>query len=400
MLINNKYTFLTLMLIFLSVFGMIGFRFLAHLKWLYYLVIIAEIFSSMNKKDYFFKKPLILFLICILVNGIASSIRNDEPILSFLDGESSILIPFCMYFYFMKTKLSIDTLENILIILCFIFCIAYIVQFVSFPKVIFQGAMAEGLDSELRFRLTGQCLGSLSFLLGMNKLLFGIRIKYVGLMVLGLLVTLILGFRSQMVALALSALFMFVRVKGLKIKSYLKYSLVSSVFIISFVQIPIVQNKIEEMFARNETANFDNENYIRLITYDYYVSELNKSPISYIIGLGLPGSNSQYQRDTDRLKHFSGIIWADWGLIGLSWMLGIPGTLIIIYIFLRTFSIKVPKEYYYISFNFLFLILASLFTREIYRVGAFFIHAFLLMLINKISILNNERQDKSIVYKS
>ena len=54
-------------------------------------------------------------------------------------------------------------------VLCFLFCIAYIIQFIVFPKVLFQGAMVDGLDVELRFRLTGQCLGTISFLMGIHR---------------------------------------------------------------------------------------------------------------------------------------------------------------------------------------------------------------------------------------
>ena len=114
-------------------------------------------------------------------------------------------------------------LEFVLTVLCFLFCIAYIIQFVVFPKVLFQGAMVDGLDVELRFRLTGQCLGTISFLMGVNKLFIEYSTKHLGLMLCGLIVTLIVGFRSQMLALVIVTFFMFVRVNGIKLKAYGKY---------------------------------------------------------------------------------------------------------------------------------------------------------------------------------
>lgn len=380
------------MLVFLCFFGLLGFRFLGNLKWLYYVVLILSVIRGKHSKNLLFHRLLLGLLLCLVINGVNSLVQNEETFFSYLDGESSIIIPIFFYYVFMGTHLKIDSLEFILTTLCFLFCGAYIIQYIVFPKVLFQGALADGLNIELRFRLTGQCLGAISFLMGINKLFVKLSNKYLYLSIGGLLVTLMVGFRSQMAALALVTLVMFIRVKGIKITAYLKYIVLGTLFVAAFAQIPVVKSKIQEMVDRNESANFDNQDYIRIVTYDYYTSEMNKRPHSFITGLGLPGSHSKYQIKIDSLKHKNGIVWADWGLVGLSWMLGYPGTLVIIIICIYTMFVKVPKPYYYISFSFLFLLLGSIMTREIFRVGAFFIQAYLLMLLNKVYLIYNEKK--------
>lgn len=392
MILNNKYAFVVLMLIFLCFFGLLGFRSLAYLKWLYYPLLIISVIRFKYRKTLLFDKLLVAFLLCLVINCSNSLIQNDETFISYMDGESCIIFPVFFYYVFMKTRMKIDNLEFVLMVLCFLFCIAYIIQFVVFPKVLFQGAMVDGLDVELRFRLTGQCLGTISFLMGINKLFIEYSLKYLGLVLCGLIVTLIVGFRSQMLALVIVTFFMFVRVNGIKLKAYGKYIILGSLFFAAFLQIPVVKSKIQEMIERNEKANFDNQDYIRIVTYDYYTELIQEHPSAYLMGLGLPGSNSKFQKQIDALKHKNGIVWADWGIIGLSWMLGVPGTLILIVICIYTLFIKVPKQYYYISFSFLFLLLGSIMTREIYRVGAFFVQAYLLMLLNKIYLKYDEKK--------
>lgn len=384
MILNNKYVFTFLMLVLLCFFGLLGFRSLADLKWLFYPVLIVRMVGYKCRKTLLFDKLLLVFLLCLFVNCYNSLVQNEETFLSYLDGECSIIFPVFFYYVFMRTRMRIENLEFVLMILCFAFCFAYLVQFVAYPRVFFQGAMAEGLDIELRFRLTGQCLGAIAFLMGINKIFIEFSTKYLCLAFCGLVVTLIVGFRSQIAALTIVTLIMFIRIKGIKITAYIKYVILGFLFMLVFVQIPIVKNKIQEMVERNENANFDNQDYIRIVTYDYYASEVKKQPYAYWTGLGLPGSHSKYQNKIDTLKHKNGIVWADWGIIGLSWMLGIPGVIIIILICIYTLYIKVPKQFYYISFSFLFLLLGSIMTREIYRVGAFFVQAYLLMLLNKI----------------
>lgn len=381
LLLDKKNGLLFLILIALCCFDMLGVRSLVHLRWIYYVFFSYFIFNKYSSK-FLYYKPLLLLLICIVINCTLSCINNDENLISYLNGESSIFLYYLFYFIFMQSKLNSQDLENVIVTLCFIFCIAYIIQVVVYPFAIFQGALIE-YGEELRPRLTGQCMGTLAYFLGLNKILSKFSMKYAVLTLLGFIVTLYLGFRSQIAAMALVTIVLYIRLYRFRIKPLVKYLSIAIIVGLSALQVPIVQLKIDEMVSRNENANFDNDNYIRIVTYGYYTTKVSDSPTAFLFGLGLPGNDSKYQLSVNKLKKEHGIIWADWGLIGLSWMFGLIGTITIVLIALSTIFIKVPSKYLYISSFFLFMVLGSIMTREIYRVGSFVIQGFMLTLLSK-----------------
>lgn len=162
------------------------------------------------------------------------------------------------------------------------------------------------------------------------------------------------------------------------------------IFGIILMQTDFVGNKILSMQNRGETQNFSNDNYVRYFTYDYYTSIVPQNTYEKIMGTGLEGLDGEYQSSMLKAKR-AGYIWADWGLIGLTWVLGIPGVLCLIWYSITVFkySKKLPNEYY-IGLWFLFLIIVGTFNREFYRFGIFGIQALALYIVDlKIKSLNN-----------
>lgn len=102
MMLNNKYAFIVLMLIFLCFFGLIGFRSLANLKWIFYPLLLITIVGYKYRKVLLFDKLLLAFLLCLVLNCANCLVQNDETLVSYLDGECSIIFPVFFYYVFMK----------------------------------------------------------------------------------------------------------------------------------------------------------------------------------------------------------------------------------------------------------------------------------------------------------
>lgn len=126
------------------------------------------------------------------------------------------------------------------------------------------------------------------------------------------------------------------------------------------------QDKINQMINRNQKDNFDNGDYVRVLLVDYYYSDHFKNYLEMFLGSGMPQitlnpstTKSQYSKECSEnaiLYHYYPV---DMGLIGLSWNAGIPFTVSFIILMLSVIRMKIPKEYYYLCFWEIYIVLVG-----------------------------------------
>jgi len=348
-------------------------------------VLLLTLFYTVKKgykKGNVFATPLkCLFFFCF-VNMLSCYYFRGQTPLHFLIGKDfTNMLPVFIVFAIPAFKLSDEKVEKTLIALCSFFVCCYLLQYLVYPVSIFVNANEGAIASNARPRIPGQALLSLAFFYHLGKTCDKWRWNHVGIMFLSLLCLLILGFRSQLAVLVIVTGIYIIKRNRLsgKLAVYIIMGL-SGLFVMS--QTPIAQNKIKQIMDRNETQNFDNDDYVRIRTYNYYTQIAPYNQFERIMGIGLPNPNCKYGRVIQELKEHH-IVWADWGLLGMAWVLGYPGTLCIIWYALLAFGLNVDKRYYYLKYWFLFMVLCSVFTREIYRDGAFAIQGIALYLIFK-----------------
>lgn len=335
-----------------------------------------------------FKKEILIFYLCIVINMITCYLGRGQSIASYIRGNEFVnLFLIGSYFLFAHFKISLEKWEEVIVRLSVLFCICYLLQYILSPIVIFSGAandvMQDG-NSNIRIRLTGQALASLAYLKLANDLLLKWQLKKLFLLLLPLLVILFLGFRMQLFALLLITGFMFVKHFGFSFRILSK--LVPFVIVGALIMsLPQVQNSIEHIEERQANDNFDNENYVRIREYIYYTENFPKNGFEKILGTGLPGLGSRYGKDVRDSVEYK-MVWADWGLIGLSWMLGIPGVVAFVWIMIKGGLLKQDKRYLYISCWFFFMLFASILQREMYRPGNPFLIGIMLLIAQIASV--------------
>lgn len=335
-----------------------------------------------------FKKPLLFLLFFIFINVLGVFILRNQSIISSLRSTDLLnILSIYSIFIWHKFGLSENVAKRVLINLMWIFLGCYIIQWVIFPYRLFyvegDGALDSFLSSGgIRFRLQAQGIAFLSFFYSIYKIIKHGEWKDYLLMILSVVVIIMFEFRSQLIILP----FIFI----LQLVYYFKYrrkkvfwSFLSIIVIgMILMQSDIVTRKIEALQSRNETQNFSNDDYIRFFTYDYYTKEVPLNFYEKIFGTGLEGIDGQYTKNTLMAKEM-GYIWADWGLIGLSWRLGIPGIVCLIWYSLLAYKIsRKDPNIHYIGLWFLFLIIVGTFNREFYRFGIFAIQALALYIID------------------
>jgi hypothetical protein len=340
----------------------------------------------------FSKKSVFKGYIIILFLGLSMSIIScyyyrAQPIFQTFRATAPY---YYIIFYFMLKyiNLPIQSTEKALTTLFLIFCACYIIQYLIFPTILFSGAQNEKLATEdLRIRLTGQGFSSLGYFFGLNKFLKDKKkIYHLLLAILCFGVIFLMGFRTMMVMIAIFSLILVIRVKGFSWKLLVYTLLLCGVFI-AFLQIPVFAYKIDSMLGRQQENVLTNKDYIRVIQFQYYTQEHFKSVWEYIFGSGVPaleiGQTSRYSTYMSGLLD-RGLTWVDFGLLSISWIIGIISVLAMIGYSIKAFLLKVPSDYYYLGIWFIYLISSSFTTAEFYRSGNFIVQALALYLVEKV----------------
>lgn len=76
------------------------------------------------------------------------------------------------------------------------------------------------------------------------------------------------------------------------------------------------------------------------------------------------------------------LYWNDWGIIGLSWMIGIISVLLLVSIIVRALFIKVEKSKLYLKYTLILSLLISIATSaELFRPGNLLIVGIIIYLL-------------------
>lgn len=215
------------------------------------------------------------------------------------------------------------------------------------------------------------------------------------LSIVGLYVIVLMNFRSLLFVLPLFLFFYLYKVNKIKIESVV-YILISIVILYAlYLYFQPVKFAIDAMFERAEDNNFSNSDYIRNINLNYFLNVHFKSPLEYFFGSGMPYKASNiYANQMIELAQYHKIFWVDWGLLGLSWMLGVLPVMAMVYYCVIAYK-KSNANTYFLSIWLLFLISCSITSKEFYREGNLVIQALVLYLIFK-SNLNYEDRNTNI----
>lgn len=341
----------------------------------------------------------LFFCIAILLNIMSCYInRQQNIVLSFQITEYLYLFYFLFFYVFVKSKISIISCEWLIKVLFFTFSIAYLLEyFVFFPKPVIKPLYFEVVEH--RMRLYGQMICFIGYFFFLNKLLCkqGARLVNVTGIALGLIIILTLGFRSTLIGTIAVSIFMIYRVQG-RLTSIVRSFFLLAILICVVMNTEFGEKVISNMLERQATDNFDNTDYIRILEWNYYTTNHFINGYDYFFGSGIPSNYSAYGRQIASLASFnqfgevttSVAQWRDWGIIGFSWILGLPATFTLILLFRILIFTKVDKKYMYLKCTYCLLLLISITTMELFREGAFVFHALSLYMIYRLKIVEGK----------
>lgn len=339
--------------------------------------------AKIKIKRMFFDRQLLFYLLFVFISCISSAFfRNQTNILANF-FECYIYVNICFYYFLYYQKISPEDCERALLCLSVIFCILYILQYLIWPIAIFKGALDEinVNDEQKRIRMACSMLATVSYFYGINSFLVTkCKFKLI-YSILGFIPIILVGFRSQTVMLLLLTFVMIVNVRKLK-HSFIYVA--CGIFLLYMISgIPFVSDKIQEMLGRQESdSTFLNADYIRYQEFDYYTSHLENFK-EWLFGSGIPVYGTPYFSYIMKLYDLN-LYWNDWGIIGLSWMIGIISVILLISIILRALFIRVDKSKLYLKYTLMLSLLISIATSaELFRPGNLLIVGIIIYLLEK-----------------
>ena len=315
------------------------------------------------------KKWLLLYVFCVFVSCISSWILHKQNVVRcFVNSYDYLgILGFCIPAYFRISALS---MKKYLKVMAVIFCLCYLIQWLIYPHLIW-GSSSNVTDEIYRMRLPGCILSYFLVYCSFNDFLYTKKKINLILCCLAFFPIIIMGFRSLTI-LVLISLFLYPMFAMRKFGMVIKASILFGIFAICLSQTSIVQSKIEEMSSRTETGGtYADDDYVRYLEYDYLTSNVFTDKVANFVGNGTPvlGGN-RYADSIVNAQTLSGVYWVDLGLVGLSFLIGIPAILLLVFLIIRSIWINRNRETQFYRFVLLTALIPSLFTlMEVFRSG-------------------------------
>lgn len=240
-----------------------------------------------NNKD-FYSKYISYYLLGVLGSCIYCRIFHEQGVFPTLIASYSCL-GIAGYYIFSNYRLSYEDTFIILKNISLLWCLCYIAQWLLYPIQIFSTVVDEFNVTEdaFRMRLPGSICGYILFFMGLNGYLLKKNKKDIILTIFGAIPIIIQGFRSLVFLTLVAVVYMVFMIKKYSFKTVMNLLGILIVLVIS-TNIPIVQQKIEEMSSRQEKGDtFDNKDYVRNIALVYYWDVVHDQPFEHVFGGGV-----------------------------------------------------------------------------------------------------------------
>lgn len=357
---------------------------------LFYVIVLISltqfIFLKRNNfaqdRYFLFNNEIISLYFFLFISTLSSWYYHDQfPFLTAL--AMRFFAFFLLYYILVIANISKDIIIRFIITFACIYMVIFSLQLLIFPTAIVPlGNTTEFDRGFLRLRLEGVGFVTLAGFYFLNKYLVERNLLPLVAYFVCFIFVFILGFRTLMLTYIFSSLLLIVLVNK-KFTNVLYMTIPIFFLLILVFQIDFFSDFINESIYTTVDQFNDGENYIRFLTFDFLFKNVNENWITIILGNGQPFVGTSYGNYVGIYgAKVMGFIAADLGLLGFVFNYGLITCFIFLYIFIKGIRTKIEVDSFYIKAFFIYLIISSFTTAEIYRAGMFGPICVALYLIN------------------
>jgi hypothetical protein len=339
----------------------------------------------------FFTKPIFLLFIALIISSISGfAYHNQSPLLTLL--AMRYFSYFLLYFVFISFGIKKKDMEKTIVIGAILYMIVFTIQLILYPKQIVpfdsSTAISRGF---LRLRLEGVGFVTLTAFYSLNKYMLNkTNKKYLLMYFVCFIYVFILGFRTLLITFLFSTLMLLMIFNKASLRKFLSIMIAILIFGVLLWQVELFQVFVLDSIDTTENQTAQGDKYIRFLAFDFLFNKVNIDIGSLIMGNGMPFNGTEYGNLVliEGAKR-RGFISADLGLIGFTFNYGVLSLLVFLNIFRIAIFKNISKDGIYLKIFFIYLIISSITTAEIFRPGMFGVQMIALYLIT-ITSFNNE----------
>jgi hypothetical protein len=271
------------------------------------------------------------------------------------------------FFYLLKHKISISFIEKVVVVYGILYMFLYFYQFVNSSTPMF-GWNEEFDDSRgiIRIVFPGGGLFFFTLFLALNKLTTSKenRLFWLVLVLVGLCIV-VMQSTTQFVV----AVFVIFTYHVLKSSKKLTKILSLSGIIAVFLTLSFTDNFLKKSMSEgNKEHTQDGLDYIRVLSGTYFLTEFSPDITSRVFGNGVPwGDASPYGKFYTELREGIYFDFTDVGIIGVYAMFGIFAVYGFVLIWIKSFVLPLPLNYYYLKYYLWFLLITCLTSHSLFN---------------------------------
>lgn len=324
---------------------------------LVFFVLLVFTIRRLSYEKGHFIKPIKYIIFSFFIAIIPSALFWSQDIFQSLVAIAPYSY-FLLFLFLIEAKIDRVVIIKTLLVFAYISLILYFYQF-FFTKTVLFGGKEEFLEDRgvIRILFPGEGFMFFALFYYLNKLGKKFELYYLLLLLSFLAMMLMQVTRMYILAFGLIAIYHFM----IKSKTVFRISILVG-FIISYSFFYNSDNKVIKGI-REVTENDvgKKEDYIRLLSADYFMFEFSNHEATYFLGNGAYNFNSSYGKKIVNLNENQYFYLEDLGILKGYFLFGILFFIGYVFIFIKSFVVKIPHNQLYLKY-FIWMILILSFT--------------------------------------
>ena len=280
------------------------------------------------------------------------------------------LLLWVFFFYLININIPLKTIETVIFTYASVYLLLYFYQWSHAGTILFGTAGGEDEFGEargiVRIIFPGGGIFFLAVFIALNKLTThrSNRFFWILFVVLGVIVPIMQATRQFIAGILIIYLYHFIKNQNVFKKGIIIAAFLATIVYIGQSDIPVVKGLIN---VQEETVK-EGHGDIRVQAGTYFLTEFSPTVVSKVFGNGAPASPdlSAYGAFVNGL-YDRGFYMEDVGIIGMYAMFGILAVFGYLIIWFKSFTLKLPNEYFYAKYYLWFLLITSLTSNFVYQ---------------------------------
>jgi hypothetical protein len=316
------------------------------------MIILYAVYSDKSKIRHHFSTAILLMILSLLTSMVTAYFVREQSFIQTMFAQRALYY-YLLYFLLHQIRIEVKDIEKMIIFFALIYIGLHYLQTVSYPTVLFDGSIFAERGT-IRVYLPGAHYISIAFYLYLQRFLRSNRMKYILFMFLIVSVFILRAGRQPLAILVLTTILFVLFDRKVKSRFLLILLGVAGAFSLFL----IFQGIFQEILLTSRRDVTMGDDYIRLRSARYYLTDFFESTIAYITGNGMYHDHSAYgmlMKKNNTIYHYH---IGDIGLLGNYVIYGPFFILGVIIICVKALKTKIESEYTYVKYFFLAVIIS------------------------------------------